>query len=71
MSSDKSRPYGARVYKINEQTILVKQTIKNGDEQNAPYVVDGQRELHVDIADDKAIANAVRDAIHGRLPKGK
>jgi len=71
MNPGKSKPHGARVYQINEKTILVKQTIKNGEGKNAPYVIDGQKEIHIDISDDAAIANAIRDAVRGQLPKNK
>lgn len=71
MTTDDSTPYGARVYKIDEKTILIKQTVKKRRDQNSPYVIDEQKETHVDITDDAAIANALRRAICGQLPKGK
>ncbi len=71
MTTDVSTPHGARVYKIDENTILIKQTVKRGSEQNAPYVIDEHKEAHVDITDDVAISDAIRNAICGQLPKGK
>jgi hypothetical protein len=63
-------PFGARVYKMNNKTILVYQTTKRGVAQNAPYVVFPrmQEGVFVDINDDKAIADAIRDALNGKLP---
>jgi hypothetical protein len=46
---DESGKYGVRVFKISDETLLIKQTIKKGKSQNAPYVIDGQRERHVKI----------------------
>ena len=71
MSTHDSASYGARVYKIDERTVLIKQTVKKGEEQNSPYVIDEHREAHVDIFDDTKIANAVRSALSGKLQKGK
>jgi len=59
--------YGVRIYKVSDNTLLVKQTIKSGRRQNETYVIDEQKERHVDIDDDEAIANAVRDGIAGKL----
>jgi hypothetical protein len=59
--------YGARVYLLNDGVAVVKQTIKRGVEQNAPYVIDRQRERHVDPGDDAALGAAVRAALEGRL----
>lgn len=63
-------PYGARVYKMDNKTLLVYQTEKRGAAQNAPYVVSPktQQGAFVSITDDKAIADAIRDALNGKLP---
>jgi hypothetical protein len=59
--------YGARVYAYEDGVTLVKQTLKRGDGRNDRYVVDGQRERHVDPGDDAALGAAVRAATQGRL----
>lgn len=64
--------YGVRIYPLDNEVILVKQTIKKSG-SNA-YIVDiaadGQhREAHVNIADDREIAQAVRAALSGRLKR--
>ena len=63
-------PYGARVYFMDSKTILVCQTRKRGAAQNAPYIVypTPPKGRFVDQDDDKSIADAVRDALHGQLP---
>ena len=60
--------YGARIFPLAGNKALVKQTVKSGTAQNADYVIDGQRERHVDLADDAEVAQAVRDALAGELP---
>jgi hypothetical protein len=62
-----TRKFGARVYLHSDGVALVKQTVKRGSSQNAPYVVDGQRERFVDPGDDAALGAAVRAALEGRL----
>ena len=66
--------YGVRIYKVDEDVILVKQTIKKPthNAKSARYVVDmtsdgTHKEKHVDINDDRRIADAVRQALNGRL----
>ena len=62
--------YGARVYLMSGEKIFLLQTIKRGNAQNAPYTVDGQGEqvgVFIDPSDDKAIADAVRSALAGKL----
>jgi len=54
---------GVRIYPLNGGIILVKQTVKRGPR----YVVDGQRELHVNIENDAALGAAVRAALKGQL----
>lgn len=67
---DEKGKYGVRVFKISDETLLIKQTIKKGKNQNDPYVIDGQKEKHVNIHDDSAIANAIRDGVFGKLTAG-
>lgn len=59
--------YGVRIYKVSDSMLLVKQTIKSGSRQNDAYVIDEQKECHVNVDDDIAIANAVRNGIAGKL----
>ena len=64
-------PFGARVYLMGDNKILVYQTVKKGTAQNAPYVVSHpgkQQGAFVNITDDKAIADAIRAAVNGKLP---
>lgn len=63
--------YGVRVFKVSEKTLLIKQTIKRGCNQNDPYVIDGQKERHVNINDDASIADAIRDGVSGKLTTGR
>lgn len=62
--------HGVRIYPLDSKVILVKQTVKK---RGSPtYVVDttpagDHREAHVDIDDDREIAEAVRAALGGRL----
>ena len=60
--------HGARVYLLPAGRICVKQTVKRGSNQNDDYVIDSQKERHVDLNDDGAIAKAIRDALAGQLP---
>ena len=62
--------YGVRVFKVSEETLLIKQTIKRGNSPNDPYVIDGQKEWHVKIGNDSAIADAVRNGVSGKLTTG-
>ena len=66
-----SRKYGARVFKVLNDTLLIKQTVKRGRGQNDPYVIDEQNEKHVNLGDDAQIASAIRDAMEGKLAAGK
>ncbi|MDP2730628.1 MAG: hypothetical protein Q8O55_09090 [Dehalococcoidales bacterium] len=66
--------YGARIYRVDQNVILVKQTIKKPirNTKSARYMVDvapdgTHKERHVDIADEKSIAAAVREALEGKL----
>ena len=71
---DKSKyvpKYGVRIFKMSERILLIKQTIKSGSRPNDEYVIDKHKERHVDITDDSAIADAIRDGIAGMLTTGK
>ena len=66
--------YGARIYRVDQTVILVKQTIKKPirNTKSARYVVDiapdgTHKERHVDINDDKSVADTVREALDGKL----
>ena len=66
----KQGPFGARVYLMDNKTILVYQTTKHGTAQNAPYVVfpRTQQGVFIDITNDKEIGDAIRAALNGKLP---
>ena len=62
--------YGVRIYPLDNEVILIKQTVRRAG--SPTYVVDvlpdgDHREAHVSIANDAAIANAVRSALQGGL----
>ncbi|MDD4877018.1 MAG: hypothetical protein PHQ86_07840 [Dehalococcoidales bacterium] len=64
--------YGVRIYPLDKKVILIKQTVKKDGSSN--YVVDTMadgehREAHVDINDDRGIADAVRTALTGNLQR--
>lgn len=63
--------FGARIFLMDTDVVYVLQTVKRGSQQNSPYVVDknhsGDGQRFVDSADDKAIADAVREALRGTL----
>lgn len=64
------KKFGARVYFMDSDNILVLQTVKRGTADNAPYVIDQKTnsgERFLDITNDKGIADAVRDALAGQL----
>jgi hypothetical protein len=65
--SDRQLKYGARVYRLDDGVFDVKQTILRGGK----YVIDGQRERHVDPGDMAALGAAVADACDGSLSAGK
>ena len=56
--------FGARVYLMGER-ILVKQTLLRGNP--AEYVIDNHRERHIDVDDDTSLAQAIRDAVKGKM----
>ncbi len=64
---EKTKKFGARVYQLKGGVILVKQTVKSGAGYTDDYVVDGQKERHVNPDDDAALAQAIRDALAGNL----
>ena len=59
--------HGARVYLLDDGVAVVKQTVKRGIGHKERYVIDGDRERHVDPGDDVALGAAVRAALEGRL----
>jgi len=63
--------FGARIFLMDTDVVYVRQTVKRGTRQNAPYVIDqkpmGEGQKFVDVTDDKGIADAIRAALHGRL----
>jgi hypothetical protein len=59
--------YGVRISKFSEGRLVIKQTKKRGSKQNDPYVIDEQKETMVNIDDDSAIADAVRNGVAGKL----
>ncbi len=65
-----SKHFGARVYLMDDKTLLVYQTIKRGTRQNSPYIVypKTQQGAFIDITDDKGMADAIRAAVRGKLP---
>ena len=69
--TDEKVKYGVRIFKVSDKRLLIKQTIKKGHNQNDPYVIDGQKERHVKISDDTAIADGVRDGVSGQLTTGR
>jgi len=62
--------YGARVYRLDDGVVLVKQTVKRGAGQSDPYVIDGQKEAHVDPGNDELLGRTIRDALDGKLGAG-
>jgi len=62
--------YGVRIYPVNPEYILIKQTVRKTDSKT--YVIDHnsdgtQKQKHIGINDDKGIADAVRHALVGKL----
>jgi hypothetical protein len=57
--------HSAQVYPLaGRGTVVVKQLVKR---PHGRYVIDGQRERHVPLDDDRKLATAIRDAMAGRL----
>ena len=63
--------YGARVYLKGTGIVLVKQTIRSRDDVVDTYRIHGSagdhRERHVALTDNAGIAQAIRDALAGKL----
>jgi hypothetical protein len=64
--------FGVRIYPLQGKVILVKQTVKKNGASD--YVIDtmangDHREAHVNINNDKDIAEAVRQALKGILKR--
>lgn len=64
--------YGVRIYPLDTEVILIKQTIKK--DGSPTYVVDtlpngDHREAHVSINSDTEIADAIRTALRGSLKR--
>lgn len=62
--------FGVRIYPINSEVILIKQTVKKPGSKR--YVVDTlpdgtHREAHIKFNDTNSIAGAVRLALQGTL----
>ena len=70
-SKNVKQKYGVRIFKMDEYTLLIKQTVKSGSGPTDEYIIDGHKERHVEIDDDSGIADAVRDGVNGRLKAGK
>ena len=60
--------YGARVYPMGKDGLLVKQTVKSGSGYTDKYKVSDtyHHERHVKLDNDAAIAQAIRDALRGK-----
>lgn len=61
--------YGVRVYLVDEGWIRVEGTIKSGTGHNDRYRSDTKvnRERYMSLRDDVKIAQAIRDALAGKL----
>ncbi len=70
MTTQQQGPFGARVFLMGGETIRVYQTRKRGTAQNARYVVHPwpQQGRFVDHDDDEGIADAIREALNGKMP---
>lgn len=65
---DKLKKYGARVYQVSDSMFVIKQTVMRVlNSKKNKYVVDEQKECRVNIDDDAAIAEGIRNAIKGNL----
>jgi len=69
--NNEQEKHGARVFQVSDTKLLIKQTVKRDKDPTDPYVIDEQKERHVDINDDSDIARGIRDAIKGNLTAGK
>lgn len=66
--------YGARITPLSDGRALVKQTVKSGSAQNDEYVLDKDKEngnkhkeCHVNLKNDKEVADSIRNALEGKL----
>jgi len=61
--------FGARVFLLGTDVACVTQTIKSGRGHSNRYIIDqnASSDRFVALADDRALASAVRDALGGRL----
>jgi hypothetical protein len=62
--------YGARVYRMKDGVIHVKQTMKRGEGHDDRYTIDEQKEAHVNPGDDALLGRTIRDALDGKLERG-
>ena len=69
--NDKPEKHGARIFQVSDSVLLIKQTVKRSKDPNSRYVLDEQKECHVNINDDAEIADGIRNAIKGNLTAGK
>lgn len=70
--SEKDRGrFGARVFLVDPEVLLIMQTIKKGSQQNSPYVVHHKRnaivQKFVSASNNAEIADAIRAALRGEL----
>jgi len=68
MADGEGLRYGARVFRIEDGVVLVKQTVQR--EPGGAYVIDEHRERHIDNDAVEEIGRTVLDALAGRLSKG-
>jgi hypothetical protein len=66
--------FGARIFPLPRGKAIVKQTIKSASGYNSNYVLDTDKEnnsrpkeCHVELRNDKQIADAIRAALNGKL----
>ena len=59
--------HGARVYLGEDGVALVKQTVKRESWKGERFILDEAHERRVEAGDDKALGEAVRAALEGRL----
>lgn len=59
--------YGARVFLIEPGVAVIKQTVRREGRFVVDWAGGDQHEEFVDLADDRAVARALRRAIAGRL----
>lgn len=64
-----SEKFGARVYPLGKKRLVIKQTVKSGTGYTDRYKATDpyHHERHVNVNDDAAIAQAIREALTGTL----